>query len=328
MITSSNRNIFRVTGPLSPVNSPHKGQWRRALIFFFDLGLIKHLSKQSRRRWFETPSRSSWRHCNGSQHIFIEILPHPRSLYIRETFHDVWLMYGRHSRDICLMCYMYNVPVTISWCRCDIWRKVGHSYIKWAEFIDYKFDKTLLCHLIFLGCTSLVPHLIGPPSHWSPSHWSPNLQVPHCIVWTHWFPFSLVPLFISPPTIGPSQWFPISLVPHLIGPPSHRSPNVTLVTQFALWCWATSHLIFHLHWWTNEMVDQLELFIQGDVGGPMSWGTNEKGTNEMGDQWERGGGGQWADPSFLIPCTSLEIYGYPIFRWVALIWLNIRAPVL
>ena len=39
MMTSSNGNIFRVTRPFvgrihrSPVNSPHKGQWRGALIF-------------------------------------------------------------------------------------------------------------------------------------------------------------------------------------------------------------------------------------------------------------------------------------------------------
>ena len=39
MMTSSNGNIFRVTGPFvrgihrSPVISPHKGQWRRALMF-------------------------------------------------------------------------------------------------------------------------------------------------------------------------------------------------------------------------------------------------------------------------------------------------------
>ena len=36
MMTSSNGNIFRVTGHLCgrfPVNSPHKGQWRGALIF-------------------------------------------------------------------------------------------------------------------------------------------------------------------------------------------------------------------------------------------------------------------------------------------------------
>ena len=31
---------------------------------FFDLRLNKRLSKPSRRRWFETPSRSLWRSCN------------------------------------------------------------------------------------------------------------------------------------------------------------------------------------------------------------------------------------------------------------------------
>ena len=32
-MTSSNGNIFGVTGPLSPVNSPHEGQWHEALLF-------------------------------------------------------------------------------------------------------------------------------------------------------------------------------------------------------------------------------------------------------------------------------------------------------
>ena len=106
----------------SPVNSPHKGQWRGALIFsliclwingwvntdlawwrhqmeafsallaicagnspvpgefpaqrpvtrsfdiFFDLPLNKRLSKQSWGWWFETLSRSLWRHCRGLRH--------------------------------------------------------------------------------------------------------------------------------------------------------------------------------------------------------------------------------------------------------------------
>ena len=40
----------------SPVTSPHKGQWRRALMFvFFYLRLNKRLSKQSWGWWFETP---------------------------------------------------------------------------------------------------------------------------------------------------------------------------------------------------------------------------------------------------------------------------------
>ena len=38
-------------------------RWRGTLIFSF-ICAWKRLSKQSRRRWFETPSRPLWRHCN------------------------------------------------------------------------------------------------------------------------------------------------------------------------------------------------------------------------------------------------------------------------
>ena len=44
----------------SPVNSPHKGQWRGALMFSW----ICALNKQSSGWWCETPSRSLWRHWN------------------------------------------------------------------------------------------------------------------------------------------------------------------------------------------------------------------------------------------------------------------------
>ena len=65
MMTSSNGNIFHVTGPLRGefTGSPHKGRWRGALMFSLICAWI-NLSKQSRRRWFETPSRSLWRHCD------------------------------------------------------------------------------------------------------------------------------------------------------------------------------------------------------------------------------------------------------------------------
>ena len=45
----------------SPMDSPHKGQKRGAFDVLFDQRLN---SKQTRRRWFETPSRSLWRHYN------------------------------------------------------------------------------------------------------------------------------------------------------------------------------------------------------------------------------------------------------------------------
>ena len=52
----------------SPVNSPHKGQWRGALVFFY-LRLNKRLSKQSWGWWLETLSRPLWRHRN--EHISV-----------------------------------------------------------------------------------------------------------------------------------------------------------------------------------------------------------------------------------------------------------------
>ena len=48
----------------SPVNSPHIGQWRGALMLSLICALNKRLSKQSWGWWFETPSRSLWRHCS------------------------------------------------------------------------------------------------------------------------------------------------------------------------------------------------------------------------------------------------------------------------
>ena len=48
----------------SPMNSPHKGQWRGASMFF-NLRLNKRLSKQSWGWWFETLSRSLWCHRNA-----------------------------------------------------------------------------------------------------------------------------------------------------------------------------------------------------------------------------------------------------------------------
>ena len=70
MMTSSNGNIFRVTGPFagnSPVTDefPSQRTVTRSFDVFFDLRQNIRLCKQSRRRWFDTQSRSLWRHCNG-----------------------------------------------------------------------------------------------------------------------------------------------------------------------------------------------------------------------------------------------------------------------
>ena len=71
IMTSSNGNIFRVTGSLweeSTGGFPSKSPVTWSFDVFLDLCPNKRLSKQSRRRWFETPSRSLWRYCNAQQY--------------------------------------------------------------------------------------------------------------------------------------------------------------------------------------------------------------------------------------------------------------------
>ena len=69
MMTSSNGNIFCVTGLLCREFTGHR--WfpaqkpvARSFGVFFGLHQNKLLSKQSWDWWFETPSCPLWRHCN------------------------------------------------------------------------------------------------------------------------------------------------------------------------------------------------------------------------------------------------------------------------
>ena len=69
MMTSSNGNIFRVTGHLcgkftGPWWIPHTKPVTRSFVVFFDLRLNKRFSKQSWGWWFKTLSHPLWRHCN------------------------------------------------------------------------------------------------------------------------------------------------------------------------------------------------------------------------------------------------------------------------
>ena len=72
MMTPSNGHIFRVTGHLCEEFTGNRwiprtkaAQVTRSFDVFFDLRLNNRLSKQLWDWWFETPSRSLWRHCIG-----------------------------------------------------------------------------------------------------------------------------------------------------------------------------------------------------------------------------------------------------------------------
>ena len=74
MMTSSNGNVFRVTGfcegnPPVTGGFPSQRPVKRSFDVFFDPRLNKRISKQSRRRRFETSSYSLWCHCNGITYL-------------------------------------------------------------------------------------------------------------------------------------------------------------------------------------------------------------------------------------------------------------------
>ena len=108
-MTSSNGNIFRVTGHLcveftGPRWFPQTGEVptqrpvTRSFDVFFDLRLNKRLSKQLWCWWFETLSRPLWRHRNDYMKYTIDTAM-VRSGFLYENMrHWVWIMAPASSR--------------------------------------------------------------------------------------------------------------------------------------------------------------------------------------------------------------------------------------
>ena len=86
VMTSSNGNIFRVTGPLcgeftGPGEFPTQRPVTRSFDAFFELRLNKRLSKQPWGWWLETPSWSLWRQCNDIRSRMVQQNPERRYSY-------------------------------------------------------------------------------------------------------------------------------------------------------------------------------------------------------------------------------------------------------
>ena len=93
MMTSSNGNIFRVTGPLwreftGPGEFPTRRPVTRSFDVFFDMRLYKRLSIQPWGWWFETPSWSLWRQCD------IDVLTHNSAKLPDRAFSLTWVNFN------------------------------------------------------------------------------------------------------------------------------------------------------------------------------------------------------------------------------------------
>ena len=110
IMTSSNGNIFRVTGPLCGEFTGHRWipstkasdaePWSRGLDVSFDLRQNKRLNKQSWGWWFETPLHSLWRHRNEVSRAGTSNYS-PQKLWNVITCPYPWyLLLTQHSRDL------------------------------------------------------------------------------------------------------------------------------------------------------------------------------------------------------------------------------------
>ena len=131
-MTSSNGNIFRVTG-LCAGKSPGTGEFparrpvTRSFDVFFDLRPNEQLSKQSWGWWFETPSHSLWRHCNAVVHAMLYSITHRISRRFSSNVLFLSCLPRRfiQPRKIHPLQYM-NIPT--------LWNFV------WALWLFYAFD--------------------------------------------------------------------------------------------------------------------------------------------------------------------------------------------
>ena len=101
---------FSALPALCAGNSPVTGEFPSQKSASFDIffGLNKQLSKQSWGWWFETPSRSLWRHCSGSTRClrtihahmgWVDSLTHVMEMN-RHWLRNVFFLWGRHVFSI------------------------------------------------------------------------------------------------------------------------------------------------------------------------------------------------------------------------------------
>ena len=114
-------------------NSPVTGEFpsqrpvTRSLDAFFDLRLNKRLSKQSWSWWFETPSRSLWRHDND--YLTNTFQNHFTGVY--KVYPNIPQYQHRSSLNMRKMTYFFHCWATIVCLRLFVlsWWKIGSATI-------------------------------------------------------------------------------------------------------------------------------------------------------------------------------------------------------
>ena len=198
MLTSSNGNIFRVTGHLCgefPTQRPV--MWNFDVCF--DMRLNKRSSKQSWGWWFETPWCPIWCHCNGDQHFEEQsrgqtdewklVLWKDHVHYVPSKCMNTW----RNTMDI-----KNNAWVTVITIFGSQLRRFANDFHEWRSH-EWKLlvnrvtsDPKIVIHgnecvILFLTCYFMSwTHNSTKNNHWSLiSQLSPRTVVSDLALWRH-----------------------------------------------------------------------------------------------------------------------------------------------
>ena len=174
MMTSSNGNIFRVTGHLCGEFTcvrwiPHTKASDAELWYFFDLRLNKRLSKQSWGWWFEMLSCPLWRQCNVDMTYRARHLGRHWCRLITWTNYNYFPIWpsGKHVNNMSINTKIVAIP----------FYKIRWKYIqKYGYFVniqDFVHDNRISCARLardslrgqFLKITDMTARL-GPFITW------------------------------------------------------------------------------------------------------------------------------------------------------------------
>ena len=163
-MTSSNGNIFRVTGHLcgeftGPGKFPAQRPVTRSFDAFFDLCLNKRLSKQPRGWWFETPSWSLWRQCNEPSEVncrcaSLQLLTRCNTISQDRPFLMLMLCFARNVFHV--QCgELFLQVLWIQQLRLDKIQRTGMCFVSKMSYTLYASRLSMLCDKV---CQSLSCH--------------------------------------------------------------------------------------------------------------------------------------------------------------------------
>ena len=129
---------------------PSKRPVTRSSDIFFDLSLNKRSSKWSRRRWFEMPWRSLWRHCKASHGTGDRALSEPMMTHLTNPTYDHLVTLIMHYIDVIMSAMASQITASRLFTQPFIQAQIKNSkalrpWPLWGEFTGGRWVPLTKC---------------------------------------------------------------------------------------------------------------------------------------------------------------------------------------